>query len=763
MFNEQISLFTKNKLSWDIKKILFTLGLVGSMGSTANAAKPIARYGTDAFSIWNQYVEQIKVGPAITVIDGKSYLQYITPDAQASTYRNIIAGPVDKLMDRTISWDDIIYSSQTFVLDALSNSEGVLVDLNNDGINTLIVDKSEYDIVDLPLLITDDVSDGLTVGSGTLEPPVFVDVDGDNDLDMLFINSKYSSPYYYENTGSVAAPDFVYRDVDIEDISEQYRQTLPSGFSEYYKSVYGYYPNFLSHHQLLPFDFDSDGDQDVLLVYPNVLLKYYEHSQNNGIDRYSEPFNIIPTRENEIAWITDYDSDGDLDVLTTHDMLTPYQPGQSSDLLFHERINNTPAQYAPPVTLTNYPNQIAYTSANKSSISHSKEVFRDLDNDGIQELLTSTESGGLYKFILLRKNDDNSFEQKSIYQDRGNYGRHAQFVDGSNDIAFHSWNEEIQQESILFFKHEEGLNYSAPITLDSDALELNRNVDQQLQLDFDADGDIDTVYNHSITWNLTSTPGSVTNFSTRSYVGEGSNILIGGFIIEGESPQTVILRGIGPSLSTKGVQEPLNDPELYLFSGSKIIAHNDNWQSANGADKIESAGIALEHSNEAALRVRLNPGVYTVHLTGKPNDTGVGIFAVDIDNQMPTNSLQVNISSRAFVKNGEDIAIGGLTIEGDTPVKVLIRGLGPLLQESGVENTLTDPSLTLFSGNTIIATNNNWKNSANASEIASLENAPTYDSEAAILIDLEPGTYTVHLRDASGESGVGIVAIDRLP
>jgi hypothetical protein len=122
----------------------------------------------------------------------------------------------------------------------------------------------------------------------------------------------------------------------------------------------------------------------------------------------------------------------------------------------------------------------------------------------------------------------------------------------------------------------------------------------------------------------------------------------------------------------------------------------------------------------------------------------------------------VNISGHAHVDEGEVITIGGFVIEGDTPVKVLIRGLGPELQDKGVSNALNDPNIILYSGSRIIVSNNDWRDNMNVSEIAALDIAPTHDNESAILTELAPGTYTVHLKDAQGELGVGIIAIDRM-
>ena len=70
------------------------------------------------------------------------------------------------------------------------------------------------------------------------------------------------------------------------------------------------------------------------------------------------------------------------------------------------------------------------------------------------------------------------------------------------------------------------------------------------------------------------------NISTRSFVQTGNNVMIGGFIIEGSGPKTVIVRAIGPELPPFGVPNALADPTLELHNGSgTLIASNDNWQT----------------------------------------------------------------------------------------------------------------------------------------------------------------------------------------
>src|SRR6266404_3296422 len=74
------------------------------------------------------------------------------------------------------------------------------------------------------------------------------------------------------------------------------------------------------------------------------------------------------------------------------------------------------------------------------------------------------------------------------------------------------------------------------------------------------------------------------NLSTRGLVSVGDNVLIGGFIVTGPDPKTVVLRALGPSLSRFGLSGVLADPVLKVYnSSSALIASNDNWQEDVGA------------------------------------------------------------------------------------------------------------------------------------------------------------------------------------
>jgi hypothetical protein len=120
------------------------------------------------------------------------------------------------------------------------------------------------------------------------------------------------------------------------------------------------------------------------------------------------------------------------------------------------------------------------------------------------------------------------------------------------------------------------------------------------------------------------------NISTRGKVLTDFDVMIGGFVIGGSEPQTVVVRGIGPSLASFGISRPLSNPKLVLVSmaSQTAIASNDDWGSADNAAAIQSSGFAPSDPKESAIHITLQPGAYTAILSGVDGGTGTGLVEV---------------------------------------------------------------------------------------------------------------------------------------
>ncbi len=119
------------------------------------------------------------------------------------------------------------------------------------------------------------------------------------------------------------------------------------------------------------------------------------------------------------------------------------------------------------------------------------------------------------------------------------------------------------------------------------------------------------------------------NISTRAVVEAGDNVLIGGIIGGGTGSQPkVLIRAIGPSLTSAGVPNALQDPLLELHDNNgALIASNDDWQSDHQAE-IEATGVAPTNIHESAILATLLPTNYTAIVKGVNNSAGVALVEV---------------------------------------------------------------------------------------------------------------------------------------
>jgi len=120
------------------------------------------------------------------------------------------------------------------------------------------------------------------------------------------------------------------------------------------------------------------------------------------------------------------------------------------------------------------------------------------------------------------------------------------------------------------------------------------------------------------------------NISTRGQVLTGIDVMIGGFVIIGDTPQTVVVTAKGPSLAPYGITNPLANPTLTLVRSSDqtVMATNDDWGTAPNAAQLQASGFAPSNSLESAILITLNPGAYTAIVTGANGGTGTGIVEV---------------------------------------------------------------------------------------------------------------------------------------
>ncbi len=264
-------------------------------------------------------------------------------------------------------------------------------------------------------------------------------------------------------------------------------------------------------------------------------------------------------------------------------------------------------------------------------------------------------------------------------------------------------------------------------------------------------------------------PSYLVNQSLRAHVSPGSGTLIGGFVVRSGTPKTMLIRGVGPGLADQNVTNPIADPILTVFNeAGESILTNDDWGSDDAAG-ISEAGTnvgafdLVDGSADAAILADFNPGIYTVHVVSKDGSLGEALLEVyDVSGDM---SL-ANQSSRSKRDNPGEVSIAGFVIGGEAEKTLLIRGVGPGIAMFGLDDATPDVAIELFNDAAeSITSNDDWGTNANATEIEMVADSvgafpfETDSKDAAILVTLEPGLYTVHLTGPNDSVGVSLIEL----
>ena len=200
-------------------------------------------------------------------------------------------------------------------------------------------------------------------------------------------------------------------------------------------------------------------------------------------------------------------------------------------------------------------------------------------------------------------------------------------------------------------------------------------------------------------------------------------------------------------------------------------AEPDDSEDDNAEKDEDERHDADKHRNQRKFKgkftVRLGFGDITVSgsfklnhgvLKGKFQFEGVD-FDFRLDRESADNRL-TNISTRAYVNNtpnGQIIA--GFIVTGG-PKVALIRALGPSLAGKGVTDpVLANPRVTVYRGDQVVAQNDNWQTNFNAADITATTIPPESANEAAVLVQLEAGSYTAVVDGADNGTGVALVEV----
>ncbi len=196
----------------------------------------------------------------------------------------------------------------------------------------------------------------------------FIDLDGDNDMDLMG-----GGFLYFENTGTFSTPAFI--------------PPLDNPFG----LTGGQLPSFA--------DLDGDGDMD-LMAQSGSNLNYFENTGTAAAPAFApplvNPFGIIKLErsgnlEDVVADFADLDADGDLDMIEGITRFYAFYEenygGYYGSFLYYENVG-TPAAPVFASPLINPFGLFGIQYSDLFGIQYSRPSFADVDNDGDMDLLT---------------------------------------------------------------------------------------------------------------------------------------------------------------------------------------------------------------------------------------------------------------------------------------------------------------------------------------------------------------------------------------
>ncbi len=274
--------------------------------------------------------------------------------------------------------------------------------------------------------------------------------------------------------------------------------------------------------------------------------------------------------------------------------------------------------------------------------------------------------------------------------------------------------------------------------------------------------------------------------SARSTASSGEGTQIVGFVLSAKQRYPVLVRTVAEGMRDFGIENPLQNPQMDFYSGSTMS--DELWDYGyveslgyalkvtgayipQGSANYIDAGVSIE--NPARLYAINRSGSYTTH--AYPRETGGGgvslleVYAVPGFEGLTGDNNMISLSCRSLIGSGEKVSIVGFVIEGNVPLKLLVRGIGPGLAPQGVKNHLQDPNITLYQGGEILARNDDWEESSNLRELkAAISDSGTFEltqgsKDAALFIELNPGIYTAVIGGAKGEEGIGLTELVVVP
>lgn len=259
---------------------------------------------------------------------------------------------------------------------------------------------------------------------------------------------------------------------------------------------------------------------------------------------------------------------------------------------------------------------------------------------------------------------------------------------------------------------------------------------------------------------------SANNGSTGLAVGTGFTLVFPMFRIASApaAPKSVGAYGSGYGQMTITWQAPI-DTDLTGYTLERSTS-SDFPQS--NTTRISLPGAYTSYIDD----VGTTPAIYYYRVTAtNPYGSSAPTAAAQAQTLGPTGNgatRLANIATRARCGVGDNVTIGGFVVTGAQKKRVLIRAVGPTLESQGISasDLLRDPVMSVYRGQTVIATNDDWGTNPNAAEIKTVgaqigANPLSLNDTAssALLIDLDPGAYTFVVNGKNGASGIVLLEV----
>lgn len=275
----------------------------------------------------------------------------------------------------------------------------------------------------------------------------------------------------------------------------------------------------------------------------------------------------------------------------------------------------------------------------------------------------------------------------------------------------------------------------------------------------------------------------IINLSVLAPLTEGEvmtmGVAIGGAGTSG--PKAIVGRAAGPALTQLGVAGVLPDPQLVLIEQERgvTVAANDDWTGDPALTaafaQVGAFPYAAATSKDAGIsQPLLAPANYTLQVSDR--GAGAGAVIAELYDATPgtvftsTTPRFVNASVLKQIGAGTTLTVG-FVIDGTTHKTVLLRAIGPTLglPPFNIPGVMVDPKLELFDNTTglMIDENNDWAGtgtlSAGFTSVGAFALANASSRDAALLVTVAPGQYSVRVSGGPSGGGIAIVEVYEVP